>query len=133
MNIDEGRLEGRLRGLFGTLDAHAGFEERVMARVASLAAQQDMARPDLRAQFERRRELTRRRLRREAWSNGITIAGIGVAAAVLAWHYAAPISRWLVEPAASGQVDPMLAAGVSLAAVAAAIALVIWKPSRLLG
>ncbi|MDP9199386.1 MAG: hypothetical protein M3O07_09265 [Pseudomonadota bacterium] len=133
MNIDEGRLEGRLRGLFGTLDAHAGFEERVMARVASLAAQQDMARPDLRAQFERRRELTRRRLRREAWSNGITIAGIGVAAAVLAWHYADPISRWLVEPAASGQVDPMLAAGLSLAAVAAAVVLVLWKPPRLLG
>jgi hypothetical protein len=133
MNIEEGRLEGRLRGLFGSLDAHTGFEERVMAQVASLAAMQGLSRPDLRAQFERRRELTRRRLRRETWSNGITIAGIGAAAAVLVWHYADPIGRWLIEPATSGQVDPMLAAGISLAAVVAAIALVIGKPSRLLG
>jgi hypothetical protein len=133
MNIEEGRLEGRLRGLFGSLDAHTGFEERVMAQVASLAAMQGLSRPDLRAQFERRRELTRRRLRRETWSNGITIAGIGAAAAVLVWHYADPIGRWLVEPAASGQVDPMLAAGLLLAAVATAVALVVWKPSRLLG
>lgn len=132
MNVDEGRLEGRLRGLFGSLDARAGFEERVMARVASLAAQRGMVRVDLRAQFERRRELTRRRLRREAWSNGLIIAGIGVAAAAFAWHYADLIGQWLIAPVASGQVDPMLAAGVSLAAVAAAVAIVIWKPSRLL-
>ena len=132
MSIDVGRLEGRLRGLFGSLDARAGFEERVMARLALLAAQRGMVRPDLRAQFERRRELTRRRLRREAWTNGITIAGIGVAAAALAWHYAESIGRWLIEPVASGQAVPMLAAGVSLAAVAAAVALVIWKPPRLL-
>jgi hypothetical protein len=132
MNIHEGRLEGRLRGLFGTLDARAGFEGRVMARVASLAAQQGAMRADLRAQFERRRELTRRRLRREAWSNGISTAGIGVAAGALAWHYAELIGRWLIEPIASGQVDPMLAASVSLTAVAAAVALVLWRPSRLL-
>jgi hypothetical protein len=132
MNINEGRLEGRLRGLFGSLDARAGFEERVMARVASLAAQQGAARTDLRSQFERRRELTRRRLRREAWSNGITIAGIGVAVGALAWHYADLIGRWLIEPVASGQVDPMLVASVSLTAVAAAVAFVIWRPSRLL-
>jgi hypothetical protein len=132
MKVHDGRLEGRLRGLFGSLDARAGFEERVMARVASLAAQRGMVSTDPRAQFERRRELTRRRLRREAWSNGIIIAGIGVAAGALAWHYADLIGRWLIEPVASGQVDPMLTASVSLAAVAAAVALVIWKPSRLL-
>jgi hypothetical protein len=132
MNINDGRLDGRLRGLFGTLDARAGFEGRVMARVASLAAQQGAVRTDLRAQFERRRELTRRRLRREAWSNGISIAGIGVAAGALAWRYADLIGRWLIEPIASGQVDPMLAASVSLTAVAAAVALVLWRPSRLL-
>jgi hypothetical protein len=132
MKAHDGRLEGRLRGLFGSLDARAGFEERVMARIASLAAQQGVVRTDLRAQFERRRELTRRRLRREAWSNGFTIAGIGVAAGALAWHYADLIGQWLIEPVASGKVDPILAAGVSLAAVAAAVALVIWKPARLL-
>ncbi|HUG04479.1 MAG TPA: hypothetical protein VML92_08625 [Steroidobacteraceae bacterium] len=132
MNIHEERLEGRLRGLFGPLDARAGFEERVMARVASLAAQRGAVRTDLGAQFERRRELTRRRLLREAWSNGITIAGIGVAAGALAWHYADLIGRWLVEPVASGRVDPLLAAGVSLTAVAAVVVMVIWRPSRLL-
>jgi len=133
MNIDEGRLEARLRRLFGSLDARAGFEERVMTRVASLAALRRTVRTDLRAQFERRRELTRRRLRREAWSNGLGIAGIGVAAGALAWHYADVIGRWLIEPAASGQVDPMLAASISLMAVGAAVALVLWRPSRLLG
>ena len=132
MNIDEGRLEGRLRGLFGSLDARTGFEERVMVRVASLAAQRGAVRTDLRAQYERRRELTRRRLQREAWSNGIGIAGIGVAAGALAWHYADQIGRRLIEPVASGQVDPMVAAGFSLAAIAATAALVLWRPLRLL-
>jgi hypothetical protein len=132
MNVNEGRLEGRLRGLFGSLDARAGFEQRVMARVAALAAQRGAVRTDLRTQFERRRELTRLRLQREAWSNGITIAGIGVAAGALAWHYADLIGRRLIEPVASGQVDPMVAASVSLAAVAAVVALVIWRPLRLL-
>jgi hypothetical protein len=132
MSVDAARLEARLRGLFGSLDARAGFDERVMARVTSLAAQPGPMRADRRVQFERRQELARRRLRREAWSNGINIAGIGVAAGALAWHYADSIGRRLIEPVASGQVDPMLAAGVALATVVAAVAVVIWRPSRLL-
>jgi hypothetical protein len=100
-------LDARLRGLFGTLDARAGFEGRVMARVTSLATVTDAAREDLRAQFERRREIARRRIAREDWTNGITIAGIGFAAIALVWRLAPGIRQWAHESGLAADLDPM--------------------------
>ena len=80
MNGDDPKfaaLDARLRRMMAGLDAGAGFEARVMQRVAARAARAGAVSADLRAQFERRREIVRRRLRREAWSNAITIAGGG--------------------------------------------------------
>ena len=54
-------VDVRLRRLFRALDARPGFEERVMTRVASLATDSGAAREDQRAEFERRREIRRRR------------------------------------------------------------------------
>jgi hypothetical protein len=94
MNSDESRqaeLDARLRRLLGGLDAGAGFEERVMRRVATVAA--TAPRENLRAQFERRRELIRRRLRREAWMSSITTLGLGACAGALLWRYASDIQQ----------------------------------------
>lgn len=109
-------LEARLRRLFGGLDARAGFEERVLQRVAQLAR---APRADLRAQFERRRALLRRSLRREAWTNAATLAGLGACAAVLLWRHAPAIAR-LAEGFAVPADAPLLA-GVTLAVLGALV------------
>jgi hypothetical protein len=113
MSKEPERLDARLRGLFGTLDARAGFEERLMARVASLSKDTGAARADLRAQFERRRELLRRRIVREDWTNGITITGIGAAGIALVWRFAPQIREWAAESGLATGLDPMQLAGYS--------------------
>ena len=108
MNQDD-----RLRRLFDNLDARPGFEERVMRRVAELAS----ARPreDLRAQFERRSERLRQRLRREAWMNGITTLGIGATACALLWRYLSEVKQFVLQ--SSQLIDPKLLIGGTVAVV----------------
>lgn len=122
MNTDDPRpteLDARLRRLMGSLDASAGFEERLMQRVAALAAATGAPREDLRAQFERRRALVRRRLRREAWLDGMTIAGLGACAGVLLWRFAPEIQR--LAAGAAQPVDSKLLVGGTLVALGAAV------------
>jgi uncharacterized membrane-anchored protein len=122
MNSDDSRdtaLEARLRHLLGGLDAAAGFDERVIRRVADLAAARGVPREDLRAQFERRRERVRLRLRREAWMNGITIVALGVCAGGLVWRYAGEIQS--LASNAAWPVDPNVVITGTVAAVGAAL------------
>jgi len=122
MNTDDTRnaaLDARLRRMLGGLDASAGFEERIMRRVAGLATAGAVPPEELRARFERRRKRVRRRLRREAWMNGVTIAGLGACAGGLLWRYA-PAIRRLAE-AAAWQLDPALLATGTLAALGVAV------------
>jgi len=126
---DDGKLaalDARLRGLIGRLDARPGFEERVMARVAALAAHAGADPADLRAQFERRRELARRRLARDAWTHGFTIAGIGIAAAALVWRFAPEIRRWALATDADAVIDPLRLGGYC----AVVLLLVLWPILR---
>jgi hypothetical protein len=105
-------FDARLRRAMSGLDARAGFEARVQARIAAVAP----PRADLQARFEARREAMRRRLRREAWANVIAMAGVGVAAAALVWRFAPEIGR-----AAAGlsiPTDPVVIGAVTLAALA---------------
>lgn len=120
MNSGESRqaeLDARLRRLHGGLDAGAGFEERVMQRIATVAA--TAPRENLRAQFELRRALLRRRLLREAWMSSITIAGIGACAFALLWRFAPDIQRVGTGP--SPLNDPNLLIGGTVAFLAGAI------------
>lgn len=122
MNGDDPKLaalDARMRRMLKDLDAEAGFETRVMHRVAAQRARYGAVRADLREQFERRRELVRRRLRQEAWSYAITIAGIGAASGALVWRHAAQIGRWVAAIDSPVALDPMLLAGVTLAAIGA--------------
>lgn len=124
MSGDESQMTGldaRLRRQLSGLDAAAGFEARVMARVAAQAAASGAVRSDLRGQFERRRELAGRRLRREAWANAVTIAGIGVAGVALVVRYAADLVRWIEATAPAGQAEPILIGAVTIAGVAAGL------------
>ncbi len=114
-------LDARLRRMMAGLDAGAGFEARVMQRVAARAARAGAVSADLRAQFGRRREIVRRRLRREAWSNAITIAGVGMAAFVLVWHYSGKIVQWVGESDLLATHQPAVLLVVALAAVGAAL------------
>jgi hypothetical protein len=112
VSADEDRLDTRLRRLFGRLDARPGFESRAAARIAALPARADRL-ADLRAQFERRREQQRLRLTREAWTSGLTIAGIGAAALALVWRYAPEIQQWTLTRDPSSALDPLQIGGYS--------------------
>ena len=118
MNDDDARIAGmeaRLRRLMSGLDAREGFEARVQGRIAALATSQT----DLKAQFEARRLAALRRMRREAWANGVTSAGVGAAAAVLVWRFAPEIARLAGDVA--GSVDPLAIGAATLAVVALCI------------
>jgi hypothetical protein len=124
MNGDDPKfaaLDLRMRRMLAGLDAEAGFEARVMRRVAAKAARAGAASADLRAQFERRREIVRRRLRREAWSNAITIAGGGLAAAVLVWRFEGQIVRWLSASDLLATNGTAALFAIALAAIGAAL------------
>jgi hypothetical protein len=120
MNSEESRqaeLDARLRKLFAGVDAGVGFEEQVMRRVATVAA--TTPRENLRAQFERRRALLRRRLLREAWMSCITILGIGACAFGLVWRFAPDIRHLATGPTPLS--DPNLMIGVTIAVLGGAI------------
>ena len=120
MNSDESRqaeLDARLRRLHGGLDAGAGFEERVMRRIATVVA--TLPRENLRAQFEIRRAMLRRRLLREAWMSSITILGIGACAFALLWRFAPDIGRAATGP--SPLNDPIVLISGTLAFISGAI------------
>ncbi len=112
MSDEEARFDERMRGIFAGVDTSRDFDLRVMQRVAALGTAPVA---DLRAQFERRRERALRKFRREAWSNAVTIAGIGAAAIVVVWRHAPTIVQW----AQSGEMatDSWLVAGAAIAAL----------------
>ncbi len=117
MSEQDTRLDARLRGLFAGNDTSLEFDARVMQRIAALGS---VPTEDLRAQFERKRELARRRLRREAWSNTVTIASIGAAAGVVVWRHATSIMQWARSGSVT-EIDPWLFAGIVAAVVAASL------------
>jgi hypothetical protein len=89
--MSERDLDARLRAIFAGADTLPGFESRVMARVSALQA------PDAKLLLiaERRREATRQRLRREAWSNAATAAGVGAALIALVWREGPAVAQWV--------------------------------------
>jgi hypothetical protein len=113
----EPQLDERMRRLFAGVDTSLDFSGRLMQRVAALG-RAPVA--DLRAQFERRRALARRRFRREAWSNAATIAGIGAAAGIFVWRHAPAIKQW-AQSGAIAEIDSLLVAGVIVALLAGSL------------
>lgn len=108
-------LDARLRRLMAGLDVREGFDERLRARIAAAAP----AHAELVAALEARRTAVRRRLRRAAWTNGATLAGVGIAASALAWRFMPEIGRWAAGIALPG--DPLAITGATLAVLAFAL------------
>ena len=92
--MSERDLDARLRALFAEADTGPGFEAQVMARIAARHTA-----PDAKMLFlaERHREATRQCLRREAWMNVGTVAGIGTALIALVWREGPAVARWVEQ------------------------------------
>ena len=86
-----GELDERLRRAFAGIDTSAGFEARVVARIAALPAAPRAL--DL-ERVERQRTNAARRLAREAWMNAASAVGIGVAAIAVVWRHGPVVARW---------------------------------------
>ncbi len=111
-----GDLDARMRRLFAGVDTASGFESRLAARIAAM---QPVPEDVLRERFERRRDRARRQLRRDAWVNGVTAAGIGAAGIALIWRNAPAVARWVEESAVLAS-EPVFSATLTLAALALA-------------
>lgn len=107
-------LDARLRRAMSGLDAGAGFRERLQARIAASAPRADTA-----CELERRRAAQRRRLRREAWANGISVAGLGLAAVAAVWRFAPEMERFFATTTDAANSLPIGA--ITLAVLAAGL------------
>ena len=107
-------FDARMRRIIANADTAPGFEARVMERIASLRASPTARQ---RARVERGRELARLRLRREAWINVTTAAGIGAAAIALIWRRG-PVVVEHMQVALNAVADPGFLSGVALAVLA---------------
>ena len=107
-------FDARMRRLLADADTAPGFEARVLARIAALAA---APAKDGRVRAEHQRELLRRRLRREAWLNGVIVAGIGTAGVALVLRHGTFVAGW-VERIAVVASDPPLSMGFALTLLA---------------
>jgi hypothetical protein len=103
-------MDARLRRAMSGLDVVQGFDERLRARIAAAGPRIEPA-----AELERQR-LALRRLRREAWANGISLAGLGLAAAATVWRFTPEIERF-----AAGAADPTMVGAATLAVLAAGL------------
>jgi negative regulator of sigma E activity len=100
-----------MRRRFAGVDTSDGFEARVLARVAALPAVPEAV---LRIQADRRQELARRRLRREAWLNGVTTVGVGAAVMALVWRHGAAVAGWTEQAMAAISDADLLARGAAV-------------------
>ena len=112
-----GMFDARMRRHFSDADTSPGFEARVMQRIAALRA---APAAEERARVERGRELARLRLRREAWMNVTTAAGIGAAAIALIWRRG-PVVVEHMQVAFDAAADPGFLTGIALAVLAVAL------------
>jgi len=107
-------LDARLRKAMSGLDAGVGFHERLQARIAAVAPRADEA-----EDLERRRAAVRRRLKREAWANGISVAGLGFTAIAAVWRLAPEIERFVAS--SSEAAGSLLIGAITLAVLAAGL------------
>jgi len=107
-------LDARLRQAMSRLDAGVGFHERLQARIAAVVPRAAEA-----EELERRRAALHGRLKREAWANGISVAGLGLAAIAAVWRFAPEIVQFAASN--SEAADAMLIGAITLAALAAGL------------
>lgn len=107
-------LDARLRKAMSGLDAGPGFHERLQARIAARTPHVDEA-----EDLERRRAAVRGRLKREAWANGISVAGLGLSAIGAVWRFAPEIEQFVAS--SSEAAGSLLIGAITLAVLAAGL------------
>lgn len=85
-------LDARLRTLCGNLDTRPGFEDRLQARIAELAA----ARPTAadRSQLEREHERALAAARSAARIDAVAVGIGGLGGALALWRFAPQVAAW---------------------------------------
>jgi hypothetical protein len=120
--VPAGDLDARLRRAFAGADTRPGFEARVAARVAGLQVEPAEI---LRERADRRRLRAAKRLRREAWMNAATVAGVGAAAIALVWRHGPAVAR-----GTAAALEVASAPGALLGLAMATLALGLWPILR---
>lgn len=115
-------FDARMRRAFAGVDTGAGFEARVAARVAGLQVEPADA---LRERADRRRMRAAKRLRREAWLNAATVAGVGAAAIALVWRHGPAVAR-----GTAAALEVASTPGALLGLAMATLALGLWPVLR---
>lgn len=113
-------LDSRLRRAMSDLDAAEGFEQRLQARLAALAAVH--AAPDvaaMRAKLEREHDRRRAAADRAALVDGAAIAIAGVGGALATWLFAPELAR--LYSAAEQAGGPIVIGFATLALTGAAL------------
>lgn len=109
-------LDHRLRKIFSGLDAAPGFEQRLQARIATLAARPS---EDELAQLERQHDLARAAADRAARVDGLAIAIGGVGSLVAVWRFAPGLTR--LYAASVETLGPAMIAVATLAVAGVAL------------
>lgn len=108
-------FEARLRRVFAGIDTSIRFEARLAARIAALRTEPAEV---LRERVEQRRIRAGKRLRREAWMNAASAAGVGAAALALVWRQGPAVAAWM-DGVLAAAVDPGVLGGVAIVVLAA--------------
>jgi hypothetical protein len=104
-------LDDRLRKLFSALDARPGFEDRLQARVAALAAAQHAVPvAELRRRLELEHERARAAAGRAARLDAVAVAVVGLGSVVGIWRFAPELER-IVQATVTGTGSLAVAAG----------------------
>jgi hypothetical protein len=111
--MSDGDLDARLRRALAGVDTSPDFESRLAARIAALPGVPEEI---LRVRIERRRQVLRGRLRREALLNALTAAGVGAALIALVWREGPAVARW-VQGGVAVASDPGALTGLAFLAV----------------
>jgi hypothetical protein len=125
-------LDNRLRKIFAGLDAASGFEQRLQARIATLATQPPA---EALARLEQEHDRARAAADRAARVEGLAIAIAGVGSLVAVWRFAPGLARLY---AASVETLGPATIGVATLAVAGAALWAVLRqfdvdPRRLVG
>jgi hypothetical protein len=104
-------LDARLKRLYGSLDTRPGFEDRLQARIAELAAARPTAADRSRIELEHEHALAAARSAARIDAIAVGIGGLGGALAL--WRFAPQLSAWYATSIET--LDPLLVGFGSLA------------------
>jgi len=110
-------LDARLKKLYGNLDTSPGFEDRLQARIAALAAARPAAAD--RSRLEREHERALAAARSAARVDSIAVGSAGLGGALALGRFAPELSAWYASSVEA--LDPLVVGFGSLAVTVVAL------------